>query len=152
MDAYIYLTFSFSVCSHSHESAAAQQVGGEEEAGHQSSEGHGSAAHTETPHQLPLLSVSVAWSRSWLERSDKRLKTHRAAAQSWHKHRKSVSTSDTMMIVDTQFSHKHKVLTFQISTVASRHASTDYTVGLLTPLLELPKWNSSCLHSNKVSR
>lgn len=49
----------FSVCSHSHESAAAQQVGGQEEAGHQSSEGHRSTAHTETHHQLPLLPVSV---------------------------------------------------------------------------------------------
>lgn len=36
--------------SQSHESAAAQQVGVEEEAGHQSSEGHRSTAHSKTHH------------------------------------------------------------------------------------------------------
>lgn len=62
----------FSVCRHSHESAAALQIGPEETTGHQSSKGHRSTPHPQTPHQLPLLPVSTSCSsqgrvttRSW---------------------------------------------------------------------------------------
>lgn len=64
--------FFFSLCSHSHESAAAQQVGSQEDAGYQGSEGHWSTAHPETHHQLPLLPVRVSCSRSVLSAGRKK--------------------------------------------------------------------------------
>lgn len=53
--------------SRSSESAAAQQVGSEEEARHHGSKCHRPAGHTQTDHQLSLLPVRVTWRSSWIE-------------------------------------------------------------------------------------
>lgn len=99
-----------SVRSHSHESAAAQQVGAQEEAGHQSSEGHRSTAHTQTHHQLPMLPVS--------ERASRRaagLAARRRLRRNWELVESATRTQRPRCFCrredgsngQTRFSHKH---------------------------------------------